>query len=170
MKYSDNFVRDVRFYFRNRHRFVFFGGVVRQPPYSRKGVSGIEAFRLFDSNGRLVPTKHPRLFVALMRTKKSINWHIKEWADGFEDMFESVLYYVYQFVDPPPWIRCSLEGAIERVYKQKESLAGRLGVKLGDRITISQTSGGYREFIAGFRRSNSSKHLTSKEGETRWLE
>lgn len=113
MRYSDNFVRDVHFYLQNRHRFTFFGGIVPPPPFDRTGVSGVRAFWLFDTKGRSVPTRHPRLFVALMRTKKSINWHIKEWADGFEDMLEPIAYYLNGFTNPPAWVEASLRGAVK---------------------------------------------------------
>ncbi len=114
MRYSDNFLRDVRFYFRNRRKFDFFGGIVDPPPFSRNGLDGIKAFWLFDTKGQLRPTKHPRLFVALVRTKKSVNWHIREWADGFLDMFEPIIYYLNEFTNPPAWVEMSLRKAIVR--------------------------------------------------------
>lgn len=114
MKYSDNFVRDVRFYLRSRHRFTFFGGIVPPPPLDRTGVSGVKAFWLFDTKGRSVPTRHPRLFVALLQTKQCVNGHIKMWSEGFLDMLEPISHYMAQFIDPPAWVETSLRGAIER--------------------------------------------------------
>lgn len=119
MRYSDNFLRDVRFYLGNRHRFTFFGGIVQAPLFDRTGVSGVEAFWLFDTTGRHVPTKHPRLFVALMRTKKSINWHIKAWADGFWDMCEQISFYLNEIVNCPTWVESALRGAIIRADKKR---------------------------------------------------
>lgn len=127
MRYSDNFMRDVRFYLQNRHKFIFFGGIVASPQFARAGISGVEAFRLFDSTGCRVPTKHPRLFIALMRTKKSVNWHIKEWADGFHDMFESITYYVRQFVDPPSWIEGAIRGAIAQATNKRHKRIEKRG-------------------------------------------
>lgn len=127
MRYSDNFVRDVRFYLRNRHKFTFFGGIVEQPPFSRIGFDGVEAFWVFDTKGRSIPTRHPRIFVALMRTKKSVNWHIKEWADGFYDMFESILYYVHQFVKPPGWVEGAIRGAVARAAIKRHELFEKKG-------------------------------------------
>ena len=48
--------------------------------YSKDGVSGKEAFYRWDSNGKILPTKHPNLLHSLLKTKGSVNLHIKMFA------------------------------------------------------------------------------------------
>ena len=49
--------------------------------YDKNGVSGKEAFFQWDSNGKIVPTKHPNLLKCLLKTKGSTNLHIKMYAE-----------------------------------------------------------------------------------------
>lgn len=49
--------------------------------YSKNGVSGVEAFSVFDSKGVILPTKHPNLLKSLLKTKGSANLHIKMYAE-----------------------------------------------------------------------------------------
>jgi len=81
------------------------------------GVNGIKAFWLFDTKGRYVPTRHPHLFETLVKTKKSVNWYIKEYGDGFFDMLEPISYYLNRFVRPPDWIETALKNAIAHQIK-----------------------------------------------------
>lgn len=80
-KYSEGFIRDVRWYFKIRHRFTFDGNLERDVEYSKDGVDGVKAFHIFDSTGKLKPTKHPNMLRALLKTKGSVNLHIKMYAE-----------------------------------------------------------------------------------------
>ena len=88
LKYSPEFERDFKWYLSMRHEFNFDGSgdytdkngnpiVV----YDRSGVSAKWAFYKWDSNGKILPTKHPNLLQALLKTKGSTNLHIKMYAE-----------------------------------------------------------------------------------------
>lgn len=88
MKYNDNFKRDVEWYLSQRHLFNFDGchsyfnkkgEEIIQP--DKKGVDGIEAYFHWDSNGKIKPTRHPNILHALLKTKGSVNLHIKMYAE-----------------------------------------------------------------------------------------
>lgn len=109
MHYSENFDRDFKFYFANRHKFSFSGGEKVRFPFSKTGKSAKEAFLRFDSEGKILPTRHPRLVAQLIGCKKSINMHLKMWADGYSDCLISTEEYLASFMQPvPKWIRESL--------------------------------------------------------------
>lgn len=77
-KYNQNFERDFKWYLSMRHIFNFDGV---KDYYNKKGVSGKEAFFQWDSNGKILKTKHPNLLKALLKTKGSTNLHIKMYAE-----------------------------------------------------------------------------------------
>lgn len=81
MKYSDNFNRDFKWYIKVRHLFNFDGSLDREIEYDPLGIDGKKCFHLFDSQGKLRPTKHPNLVRSLLKTKGSINLHIKMYAE-----------------------------------------------------------------------------------------
>ena len=86
-KYSQRFERDFKWLLKMRHIFHFDGA----SDYTKNGlpvvvpdingVSGKEAFYYWDTNGVAVPTRHPNVFYALLKTKGSINLHIKMYAE-----------------------------------------------------------------------------------------
>lgn len=49
--------------------------------FSRNGVSGLVAFYAYDSLGMVLETKHPNILAALLHTKKSVNLHIRMYAE-----------------------------------------------------------------------------------------
>ncbi len=81
MKYSDNFIRDFKWYLSVRHSFTFDGKLPDKIPYDLNGIDGKKCFHKFDSIGKLLPTKHPNLVACLLRTKGSVNLHIKMYAE-----------------------------------------------------------------------------------------
>lgn len=105
-RYSKSFLRDIAFYWHNR-RYTFFGNKLPIIDYDRCGVDGMHCFWLIDSRGKYVATRHPRLVRALLATKKSINWHLRVWSEGFLDMCEPLSYYKALFIDPPDWVGVS---------------------------------------------------------------
>ncbi len=80
-KYSKGFERDFNWYLTSRHRFNFDGHLDRDIEYDPNGVDGKRAFQLFDAQGRLVPTKHPNILRTILKTKGSINLHVKMYAE-----------------------------------------------------------------------------------------
>lgn len=87
-KYSPEFERDFKWYLKMRAMFNFDGSNSYHNKrghdiivYDKNGVSGKEAFYKFDSNGKILPTKHPNLLHTLLKTKGSVNLHIKMYAE-----------------------------------------------------------------------------------------
>ena len=87
-KYSIEFERDTKWYLRMRTMFNFDGCNSYHNKkgldiivYDKNGVSGKEAFYRWDSNGKILPTKHPNLLHSLLLTKGSVNLHIKIYAE-----------------------------------------------------------------------------------------
>lgn len=87
-KYSIEFERDFKWYLKMRAMFNFDGSNSYHNKkgqdiiiYDKNGVSGKEAFYKWDSNGKILPTKHPNLLHTLLKTKGSVNLHIKMYAE-----------------------------------------------------------------------------------------
>lgn len=85
MRYSKNFERDWTWYLKNRNNFVFSGKNVQSFPYDKNGVDGKKAFFLYDSQGKIVPTRHKTLAERMLKVKASVNFQIKQWAQGRAD-------------------------------------------------------------------------------------
>lgn len=87
-KYNPNFERDFNWYLSMRHKFNFDGvhlyynkngeSIIQ---YDKNGVSGKEAFYIWDSMGKIKPTKHPNILFTLLKVKGSTNLHIKMYAE-----------------------------------------------------------------------------------------
>ena len=88
MKYSKNFERDYKWYLSVANVFSFDG---TKDYYNKKGVELIqiddngktakECFYLYDSNGIIKPTCEPEELKTLLKTKGSVNLHIKMYAE-----------------------------------------------------------------------------------------
>jgi len=113
-RYSTAFERDFCWYLSKRHVFTFDGRLPRDIPFDRNGMDGRKAFFLYDSHGKVMPTRHPLLVASLMRTKGSVNLHIKMWA---EDRANGILPRVL-FDDICVQLNL-LDWIIEAVEKQK---------------------------------------------------
>lgn len=113
MKYSPQFERDYQFYLQNAKKFNF-------APYqpiieaSKSGKDAKYCFWKLDSTGKLLPCNEPGLFSSLLICKKSVGFHLKIWAEGFEDMGEKIEYYVAEFQNPPDWVKISFSKLIKR--------------------------------------------------------
>lgn len=107
MKYSKNFERDYSFYCRLDDKFSFFGGYVLNILIDNlNGKTAKECFYLWDSTGKMHPCKEPELLYSLIKRKKSLNWHIKEWVDGIvsgDFSTREILDYISNY-NPPDWI------------------------------------------------------------------
>lgn len=106
MKHKEKFLKDVRFYLKNRHRFIFTGSPYVEFPVDVNGIDELTAFKMMDSNGKLIPTRHPNLATTLLRVKASVNFQIKEWKLGIRDglfgKWESKVYL--SSIDAPDWV------------------------------------------------------------------
>ena len=87
-KYSPEFERDFSWYLKMRTMFNFDGNANYYDKkgqniivYDKKGVSGKEAFYKWDSSGKIIPTRHPNILHTLLKTKGSVNLHIKMYAE-----------------------------------------------------------------------------------------
>jgi hypothetical protein len=108
MKYSPQFERDYEFYLRNANKFNF----APYQPFIEASESGDDAkycFWKLDSTGKLLPCNEPELLRSLLICKKSLGFHLKMWAEGFEDMGEEIDYYMAEFICPPDWVKVSFE-------------------------------------------------------------
>ncbi len=100
MKYSERFNKDFKWYLSIRHIFNFDGQHTyinkkghTLVNYDPKGISGKEAFYLYDSHGIIKPTKHPNLLTTLLKTKGSVNLHIKMYAEDLAKCYLSKLEF-----------------------------------------------------------------------------
>ena len=88
MKYSKNFERDYEWYLSVSNVFSFDG---TKDYYNKKGIeliqfdengsSAKECFYLYDTNGITKPTCEPEQLRTLLKTKGSVNLHIKMYAE-----------------------------------------------------------------------------------------
>lgn len=128
MKYSEAFERDFKWYLSVRHLFSFDG----QAEYfdrktgrnlinsSKNGASGKEAFYKWDAQGRILATKHPNLLHTLLKTKGSVNLHIKMYAEDrangtlpkllFQDLCEEI--------KAPDWFIQAVEEQKKKYYPE----------------------------------------------------
>ena len=70
------------------------------------GPDAKRCFHKFDSTGKLVPCSEPELLSRLLLTKASVNFHIKQWAQGRNDgTFPGIEYRQYlQDIGAPKWV------------------------------------------------------------------
>src|SRR5574343_1051794 len=86
-KYSPNFERDWGFYVSNVDNFTFCGTLI--PKYtaipSDSGKTAKDVFYDIDSKGKNSPCCEPELLNKVLLCKASVNFHIKQWAEGRAD-------------------------------------------------------------------------------------
>ena len=124
MKHKERFIRDVKFYLHNRHIFTFTGSSYLQFQHDSNGVDGLVAYRKWDSEGKIVSTRHPILAETLVRVKASVNLQIKEWKSGIRDAnkldflivnpHEMRLYL--DGINAPEWVWKSIKPFYERYF------------------------------------------------------
>lgn len=118
MKFSPSFERDWTFYFSNRpahssDKFSFCGeAVVWNPDVSLPELGAKECFHIFDSTGKKHPCSELNVLLGVLMFKKSLNFHIKMWAEGYGDCLQGVQDYMAELIAPPDWVshalRCQL--------------------------------------------------------------
>lgn len=121
MKYSTNFERDFKWYLLMRHKFSFDGkgeyffkrqGYV-EPMFveDKNGMDGKKAFYCIDTYGKPVKTKHPNLLLSLLKTKGSVNLHIKMYAeDRATGVLPRILFdELCEEIQAPQWFYAAVE-------------------------------------------------------------
>lgn len=123
-KYSTAFERDYKFYISNFDVFSFWGGDdIFKPVYSPTGLSAKDFFYKLDSLGlekvKSLTCKAPWRVSKVLKFKKGLNFHIKQWSEGYEDCMQSVHEYMAEFKNPPAWVEASFRKQLWKVYKNK---------------------------------------------------
>lgn len=118
MKYSSSFERDFKWYLSMRHRFNFDGA---GSYINKKGAALIvkdnagkdakHCFYAYDSMGEIIPTRHPKLLKTLLRTKGSVNLHIKMFAeDRATGILPGIEFQEYcKTIKAPTWFERAVE-------------------------------------------------------------
>ena len=111
MKYSEAFERDYDFYMSMLNIMDFDGSLNKVIESDTLGRSAKEAFYLFDSQGKTVPTSEPKLLSKLFKTKGSVNFHIKMYAQGRADMtmVKEELDNICTEFNAPDWFKEAVE-------------------------------------------------------------
>jgi len=121
MKYSKNFEETYNFYLNNYNKLTFSGidknslGVT----YSLEGKTAKECFFIFDSQGMIKPCAEPELLINLINFKKSLNLHIKLWAEGFHECMQPTSEYLSIFNNPPMWVKDALNQQILKITNKR---------------------------------------------------
>lgn len=114
MKFKENW----DFFLRNLDKMTFCGtGDILTPEFDKNGLSPEDCFYKYDSTGELDKCSDPELFRKVMIFKKSLNFHIKMWVEGYEDMLIGIDEYLEILDDPPEWVRESFRN---QLYKKME--------------------------------------------------
>ena len=105
-RYSANFERDYAFYYGNRNVLTFTGQADHPVEYDPEGMDAKQAFHVWDSQGKLIGTKDPELLSSLIRCKKSVNFHIKQWAGGYREgtLLLMDLEEIQEIYSTPDWV------------------------------------------------------------------
>lgn len=86
MKYSTGFERDYNFYLNNLDNFNFCGTLnPKHIAISGGNLTAKDCLYYIESEGKNKPCKEPELLNKLLLTKASINFQIKQWAEGIND-------------------------------------------------------------------------------------
>lgn len=119
-KYSDQFETDWNFYLQNKDKFIFCGEDVLLWEYNEKGNTAKECFYKFDSTGKKTPCTEPALLRAIVICKKSINWHIKQYAEGCADGLFFFNELINEFISPPEWVEKALRNQTNRISRRRK--------------------------------------------------
>ena len=85
MKISNKAKEDFTFYLKNRKEFIFSGTLEAKHKAIKGTATALEAFYSIDTYGKNIGTKHPNLLNSILQTKASLNFQIKQWAQGRAD-------------------------------------------------------------------------------------
>lgn len=125
MKFSENFERDYKWYLEVSKIFNFDGKVSY---YNKKGDnliipsnSGLKAkecFYLYDTRGIIKPTREPEKLKTLLKTKGSVNLHIKMYAeDRAKGILPKILFNeMCEEFNAPDWFKEAVEKQKSKYY------------------------------------------------------
>ena len=116
-KYSQGYDRDWNFYLANAHKFTFAGAEVLQVIQDSEGLTAKYAFWLLDSSGKLAPCSESELLKQALTCKKSVNFHLKMWSEGYAEFGEVAAYYLAEFIDPPDWVEKAFRAQIAKSFR-----------------------------------------------------
>lgn len=85
MKISNKAKEDFIFYLKNRNNFTFSGTLDAKYKAIKGNYTALESFYSIDTHGKNIGTKHPNILNSVLQTKASINFQIKQWAQGRAD-------------------------------------------------------------------------------------
>ena len=117
MKYSDRYRKDFKWYLSVRNVFNFDGRHFVEVVHDRNGLDGLKAFYLYDSQGKLNPTRHPTMLQRLIKTKGSVNMHIKMYATGRADGTLPRPEFEEMAFSYPDWFSKAVENQKYKYYK-----------------------------------------------------
>ncbi len=122
-KYSDNFNNSYEFYLHNIDKLTFSGSLPKwKTTYDEKGVDAKRAFHILESQGKIVPTRELELFNKLIKTKESVNFHIKLWAEGRNDatLTSFDLNEMIEEYKLPDWVLQAITNQSYKLYKNEK--------------------------------------------------
>ena len=100
-------------------KFTFCGTNVEEVEYVKEGKTAKEVFFILDSTGTLEPCCDPKLLRKVIIFKKSLNFHIKQWVEGYDDMYMGVDEYLREFDKPPQWVGKSFRNQLKKKFLKK---------------------------------------------------
>jgi hypothetical protein len=133
MKFKSEFERDYNWYLSVKDKYDFDGVgeyIVRNTKskfagqniiqYDENGVTAKEAFYKWDSCGVIVKTFEPDILYTILKTKGSVNFHIKMYAESLNDftLFITELKEISREDNAPDWF---LEAVFNYANKLKKN-------------------------------------------------
>ena len=142
--YFSNYIESIinRFEFCGRDNFTNKKGdnlIV----FDENGVNAKESFFIFDSNGQIFSTNEPYLLKNLYKSKASINFHIKMWAEGRRDFTLSKVEFlrycrqnrfplwVFKAVEAQRWKGFDIREFVEERLKRSAEIDERNRMHIG---------------------------------------
>ena len=113
MRHVFNFDGKDEYYVKNK------GNPIVAFVYDKNGIDGLQSFNQIDTFGKQVKTKHPNIVKTALKTKGSINLHIKMYA---EDLTKGLLFLheIDEWVkdwNAPSWFKEAIIKQSKKVYK-----------------------------------------------------
>ena len=125
-RYSENFTRDFNWYLKMRNTFNFDGRLNYEDKiiYSKKGVDAKKAFLKLDSEGIVLPTKHPNILESILKTKGGVNLHIKMYGQDLANqrltLLEFRMWCIYCW-QSPDWFREAVQRQRYKILANNEN-------------------------------------------------
>jgi len=99
---------------------TFFGGYLEPiPEYDPEGLDPKHCFFIYDSTGEVKPCKDVELFKQVLTFKKSLNWQIKQWVEGYDWCLMGVDEYISMLKDPPEWVYKAFRNQLKQRWRKQ---------------------------------------------------